>query len=150
MRRTKNTVTLIGFVGKDPIFNSVGTEKIPFAAFSLITNDVVKRADPAQPGKYIMETRPNYHKIVAWRRNAEIIRDYVKGKAYINIEGRLFTNEYKDGNGATQKSVEIVVNEILLLDKGRDTATLTEMSTSQLEELNDVPGTDENLNEEVY
>lgn len=135
MRRTQNKVSLIGFVGKEPCFSLVGDGKIPFAAFSLITNDLIKTVDSNIPDSIRIESKQNYHKIVCWRKNAELVRDFLKPKAYIFIEGTLTTNEYRDGRNIIQKSVEINVEKIIFLDKGRHIDAVSESSI--LSELTD-------------
>nr|WP_315420992.1 single-stranded DNA-binding protein [uncultured Pedobacter sp.] len=126
MRRTQNKVSLIGFVGKEPSFSLVGDSKIPFAAFSLITNDLVKIVDTNMPDSIRVESRANYHKVVCWRKNAELVRDYLKKSGYIFVEGSLSTNEYRDGRNILQKSVEINVEKLIFLDKGRIIDELSE------------------------
>ncbi|WP_162800040.1 single-stranded DNA-binding protein [Pedobacter jeongneungensis] len=126
MRRTQNKVSLIGFVGKEPNFSYVGDSKIPFAAFSLITHDLIKVEDVKTANTINIKSKDNFHKVVCWRKNAELVNDYLKTKAYIYVEGSISTNEYRDGRNILQRSVEINAEKIIFLDKGRSIDAMLE------------------------
>jgi single-strand DNA-binding protein len=55
--------------------------------------------------------------LVAWGKQAEIIESYVKKGSEIAIEGKLTNRSWDDKNGEKQYITEIIVNEVLLLDK---------------------------------
>jgi single-strand DNA-binding protein len=56
-----------------------------------------------------------WHRLIAFRRTAEIIRDYVVKGSKLYIEGQLQTRKWDD-SGTTRYSTEIVIRDLSLLD----------------------------------
>jgi single-strand DNA-binding protein len=109
MAKSVNKVILLGNVGKDPEFRSsaAGT---PVATFSIATSD--RQKDPQ--GNW--QDKTEWHSLVAFQRNAEIIRDYVKKGAKLYVEGKLTTRSWDDKESGQKKyRTEIIVNDIALL-----------------------------------
>ena len=64
--------------------------------------------------------RTEWHTLVAFKRTAEIVRDYVKKGTKLYIEGKLQTRSWDDKEtGAKKYRTEIIVNDLSLL-VGRD------------------------------
>jgi len=113
MAKSVNKVILLGNVGKDPEIRSTPGGAI-VANFSLATSD---RFQDAQ-GNW--QDRTEWHTLVAFKRNAEIIRDYVKKGAKLYIEGKLQTRNWDDKEtGKKVYRTEIVVFDLSLLS-GRE------------------------------
>jgi single-strand DNA-binding protein len=109
MARSVNKVTLLGNVGKDPEIRSTAGGTI-VASFTLATSD---RFQDAQ-GNW--QDRTEWHNLKAFKRTAEIVRDYVKKGAKLYIEGKITTNSWDDKEtGAKRYRTEILVNELVLL-----------------------------------
>ncbi len=113
MAKSVNKVILLGNVGKDPEIRSTPGGAI-VANFSLATSD---RFQDAQ-GNW--QDRTEWHSLVAFKRNAEIIRDYVKKGAKLYVEGKLQTRNWDDKEtGKKVYKTEVVVFDISLLS-GRE------------------------------
>ena len=113
MARSVNKVTLIGNVGKDPEIRS-SASGVMVANFTLATSD---RFQDAQ-GNW--QDRTEWHTLVAFKRTAEIVRDYVKKGSKLYVEGKISTNSWDDKETGQKKyRTEILVNELVLLS-GRD------------------------------
>ena len=113
MAKSVNKVILLGNVGKDPEIRSTPGGAI-VANFSLATSD---RFQDAQ-GNW--QDRTEWHSLVAFKRNAEIIRDYVKKGAKLYVEGKLQTRNWDDKEtGKKLYRTEVVVFDLSLLS-GRD------------------------------
>ncbi len=113
MAKSVNKVILLGNVGKDPEIKSTASGTI-VATFGLATSD---RFQDAQ-GNW--QDRTEWHNLVAFKRNAEIIRDYVKKGAKLYVEGSLRTSNWDDKqSGQKRYRTEIIVNDLSLLS-GRD------------------------------
>jgi len=113
MAKSVNKVILLGNVGKDPEIRSTPGGAM-VANFGLATSD---RFQDAQ-GNW--QDRTEWHNLVAFKRNAEIIRDYVKKGSKLYIEGKLQTRSWDDKeSGAKRYKTEIVVFDLSLLS-GRD------------------------------
>lgn len=105
-----NKVQLIGNLGADPEVKELESGR-KVANMRLATNEHFRRGD----GEKITET--NWHRIVAWGNIAGIAEKYLKKGSEIAIEGRLVTRDYDDKDGNKHYITEVVVNEILMLDK---------------------------------
>lgn len=110
MRNLKNTVQLIGHIGKAPEVKEFGNDKT-VARVSLATNESYK----GQDGQYVKETQ--WHNLVLWNGLAKYAgKNLEKGKE-VAIEGKLVTRSYEDKTGQKRYTTEIVVNDVLLLSK---------------------------------
>ena len=109
MARSVNKVTLLGNVGKDPEIRSTAGGNI-VANFTLATSDNQKDAQ----GNW--QERTEWHNLVAFKRTAEIVRDYVKKGSKLYIEGKITTRSWDDKeSGQKRYKTEILVNELVLL-----------------------------------
>jgi single-strand DNA-binding protein len=113
MAKSVNKVILLGNVGKDPEVRSTGTGTM-VANFTLATSDRFQD----QQGNW--QDRTEWHNLVAFKRTAEIVRDYVKKGSKLYIEGKIQTRSWDDKEtGAKRYRTEIIVNDLSLLS-GRD------------------------------
>ncbi|MCB0760549.1 MAG: single-stranded DNA-binding protein [Flavobacteriales bacterium] len=110
MNALKNRVLLIGNLGKDPEFLSFdkGTKK---AQFPLATTEIYKNAE----GEKVEDT--HWHNIVTWGKTAELAKNYLKKGSQVAVEGRLTHRQYEDGEGKKRYVTEIVVSDLLMLNK---------------------------------
>lgn len=97
-----NKVMLIGNVGKDPEIREVGTNKV--ANFTLATTYRANGNDNTE-----------WHNIVAWGRQAEIVEQYVRKGSPLFIEGTIRTRSWEDQQGGKRYTTEIMANIIQLL-----------------------------------
>jgi single-strand DNA-binding protein len=107
--RGLNKVQIIGNLGKDPEMKYTPSGK-PITTFSV----AVGRVSRTPEGENRDETE--WFRVVAWDKLAETCNQYLRKGSKVYIEGRLQTRQWKDNNGADQKMVEIVANEMLMLD----------------------------------
>ena len=113
MAKSVNKVILLGNVGKDPEIRSTPNGTM-VANFTLATSDRFQD----QGGNW--QDRTEWHTLVAFKRTAEIVRDYVKKGTKLYIEGSLRTSSWEDKQtGAKKYRTEIIVNDLSLLS-GRD------------------------------
>ena len=113
MAKSVNKVILLGNVGKDPEIKSTPSGTM-VATFGLATS--VRYQDPQ--GNW--QDRTEWHYLVAFKRTAEIVRDYVKKGSKLYIEGSLRTSNWEDKtSGQKRYKTEIIVNDLSLLS-GRD------------------------------
>ena len=111
-----NKVMLIGNVGKDPevryLDGTSGSAKV--ATFTLATTERYRDRNG--------ETRENteWHNIVAWRGNADVVERFVKKGTQLYIEGRIRTRSWDDQTGNKRYTTEIMVDNLQLLGKKSD------------------------------
>ena len=105
-----NKVMLIGNVGKEPdiryIDNGVCT-----ATLSLATNT----PGYTLPNGTQVPERAEWHRILLWRRLAEVVERYVHKGDKLYVEGQLRTRNYVDKQGRTCYVTEIWADNIEIL-----------------------------------
>ncbi len=109
MNTMKNRVQLIGHVGNDPEVKTFEGGKV--ANLTLATNDNYTN----KKGEKVEQTE--WHRVVAWDSNADIIEKFVTKGKEIAIEGKLSTRSYDDKDGNKRYITEVVVSDIMLMGK---------------------------------
>ena len=101
---------LIGNVGKDPevryIDNGVAT-----ATLSLATNT----PGYTLPNGTQVPERTEWHRVLLWRRLAEVVERYVHSGDKLYIEGQLRTRSYTDKQGKTRYVTEVWADNMEML-----------------------------------
>lgn len=109
-----NKVVLYGNLTKDPELKSLPSG-IHVNSFSLATNRSTKDASGAK------KDVPEYHNIVAFGKQAEVIHQYVKKGNPIYIEGRIQTRSWDGQDGKKNYRTEIVLENFQFGPKGGNT-----------------------------
>jgi len=113
MAKSVNKVILLGNVGKDPEIRSTG-------GGSMVANFTLATSDRFQDAQGNWQDRTEWHALVAFKRTAEIVRDYVKKGTKLYIEGKLSTRSWDDKeSGQKRYKTEIVLFDLSLLS-GRE------------------------------
>jgi single-strand DNA-binding protein len=116
-RGSLNKVMLIGNLGADPElrFTPGG---VPVANFSVATTEswLDKKGD--------RQERTEWHRVVLWRRLAEVAGQYLKKGHKVYIEGKLQTRSWEDAKGQKHYMTEVVGNNLHMLDSGASPAEL--------------------------
>ena len=117
-----NKVMLIGNVGNDPEVrylesnpqNPSANAKV--ASFRLATTERYRDRNG--------EPRENteWHNIVVWRGNADVVEKFVRKGSQIYVEDKLRTRQWTDQTGAKRYTTEVVVDTLQLLGKRPDNA----------------------------
>lgn len=110
MRALRNSVQLIGNTGKEvelKTFDS-GSKK---ASVSFATTNYYKNTK----GELVTQTQ--WHNLVAWGRNAELLDKVVKVGDQLIIKGSINYRSYDDNNGITRQITEILVDDFLKTTK---------------------------------
>ncbi len=111
--RSLNKVILIGNLTRDPElrYTPQGT---PVCTFGLATN---RSWQPSAGGERQEETE--FHRIVSWNKLAELCSELLfKGRKTF-VEGRLQTRNWTDAQGQERTTVEIVIENMIVLDSKR-------------------------------
>lgn len=106
-----NKVILVGHLGRDPEvrFTAGGTT---VANFTLATNDVwTDKAGEKQE-------RTEWHRIVVWGKQAEIMGEYLSKGKQVYVEGSLQTREWNDRDGNKRQTTEIRAQRVIMLGRG--------------------------------
>ena len=115
-----NKVMLIGNVGNDPevrylesnLQNPAANAKV--ASFRLATTERYRDRSG--------ELRENteWHSIVVWRNNADVVEKYVHKGSQLYIEGKLRTRQWTDQTENESYTTEVVADTLQLLGKRPD------------------------------
>ncbi len=108
MNNLRNSVQLIGHLGKDPEFKKLEEGKM-IAKVSIATSDTYKNAK----GEKVIETQ--WHKLIAWGKTAEIMERLLKKGNEVAVTGKLVHRTYEDKEGIIRNYSEVVVNEFMKL-----------------------------------
>jgi single-strand DNA-binding protein len=111
-----NRIILIGRLTRDPELRYVPSGA-PVASFTL----AVDRPFRDQQGN--RET--DFIDIVAWRKLAEQVSQYMSKGRMVAVEGRLQIRSYETQDGQKRKVSEVVADGIRFLDRGKTAAAAT-------------------------
>jgi len=108
MNSLRNSVRLVGNLGKDPEVKTFSTNG-KLTKLSLATKESYKN------NKDERVTDTQWHNLVIWGPQAQIAEDLLKKGDEVAIEGRISTTNYTDKDGNKRYITEIVVNEFMKL-----------------------------------
>ncbi|WP_319548315.1 single-stranded DNA-binding protein [Desulfogranum marinum] len=103
-----NKAILIGNLGADPEIRYTQSGDA-VASFTVATSERWKGKDGQ------MQEQTEWHRIVAWRRLAEICGEYLSKGSRVYIEGKIQTRKWQDQNGNDKYTTEIVAREMKML-----------------------------------
>jgi single-strand DNA-binding protein len=119
-----NKVILIGNLGSDPETRTMPSGDM-VANFNIATSERWTGKDGTK------EEKTEWHRIVAFRKLAEICNEYLfKGKQ-VYIEGRLQTRKWEDRDGNIRYTTEVVAGQMVML--GSRNSETTQSSFSRFE-----------------
>lgn len=107
MKSLRNSVQLIGRLGKDPEVKTFGDKKK--ASFSIATSESYNNKD----GKKVEDTQ--WHNVVIWGKLAGVAEKYLKKGQEIAVEGKLVHRDYETDKGEKRYITEISVNDLVML-----------------------------------
>ncbi len=107
MKSLRNSVQLIGNLGKDPEVKTF--DKSKKASFSIATTNSYKNGK----GEKVEDTQ--WHNIVIWGPLAEVAEKYLKKGMEVCVEGKLVHRNYETDKGEKRYITEINVNDMLML-----------------------------------
>ncbi len=105
-----NKVILIGNLGKDPEVRYMPNGNA-VANVTLATSESWKDKNTGET-----QERTEWHRVVFFRKLAEIVGEYVKKGSKIYVEGRLQTRKWQDQSGQDRYTTEIVADQMQMLD----------------------------------
>jgi len=104
-----NKAIIVGNLGQDP-----ETRYLPSGdAVTNISIATSERWKDKQTGE--QKERTEWHKVVMFKRLAEIAAEYLRKGSQVYIEGKLQTKKWQDKSGNDRYTTEIVANELQML-----------------------------------
>lgn len=109
-----NKALLLGNLGRDPDlrFTPKGT---PVLNFPMATTRRWKDRETKE-----VRDQTDWHRIVVWGRQAEVLAEYLKKGSQIHVEGRIQTRTWTDKDDVTRYTTEIVASRIQMLGRPED------------------------------
>ena len=105
-----NRAQIIGNMTRDPELRQIpGGQTV--ASFSVATNFTWMD----QSGQ--RQERVEFHNIVAWRKLAEIVGQFLKKGSKVYVEGRIQTRDWEGEDGVKRYRTEIVADNVIMLDR---------------------------------
>ena len=108
-----NKVILIGNLGKDPEVQTFDNG-IKKATFSLATTEKFKNKEG------VLAEETEWHKVVVWRKLAEIAEAYLRKGSLLFVEGRLRTHSWDDKDGNKRYTTEVIADTFTMLGPRKD------------------------------
>ena len=96
-----NKVIIVGYMGSDPEVRTLPNGALT-AVISVATSE--KWTDKVTGEKRELT---EWHRIVLWEKQAEVIAQYAKKGTQIYVEGSLHTRKWQDKNGIDRYTTEI-------------------------------------------
>ena len=122
-----NKVILVGNLGQDPeVKFTAGGAAV--TTLSIATSDSWKDKDSG-----LDKERTEWHRVVLWRRLAEIAGEYLKKGSKVYIEGQLQTRKWEQ-EGQTRYTTEIIARDMQFLDSRGSVNTSNQEDTKKIEE----------------
>jgi single-strand DNA-binding protein len=109
MARGVNKVILIGNLGADPEVKYMPNGN----AVANVTIATTESWKDKQSGE--QKDKTEWHRVVFFRRLAEIAGEYLKKGSQVYVEGKLQTRKWQDKNGNDRYTTEIIANEMQML-----------------------------------
>lgn len=102
-----NKVFVVGNLTRDPELRQTPSGQ-SVCTFGVATNTFFTDKGGAK------QRRSEFHNIVAWGRQAEIINQFLKKGSLVLVEGRLQTRTWQDKQGQNHRTTEIISERIQL------------------------------------
>ncbi|MCP3428243.1 single-stranded DNA-binding protein [Opacimonas viscosa] len=103
-----NKVILVGNLGNDPEMRVMGNGGA-VCNLSIATSESWKDQQGQQ------QERTEWHKVVMYRRLAEIAGEYLRKGSQVYLEGKLQTRKWQDQSGNDRYTTEIVADQMQML-----------------------------------
>lgn len=120
-----NKVMIIGNLTRDPEVRST-PQGASVTSFSVATNFVWTDANGQR------QEKAEYHNVVAWRKLAEIIGQYLRKGSKVYIEGRLQTRDWTGQDGVKKYRTEIIAENMIMLDRPSDRSSAPAVSATEM------------------
>jgi single-strand DNA-binding protein len=135
-----NKVILLGNLGADPeVRTTAGGDSV--ATISIATSDSWKDKNTGEE-----QQKTEWHRVVFFRRMAEVVGQYLKKGSSVYIEGQLQTNSYEDKNTGEKKySTQIVARDMQMLGGKNNSESQSDYSNQPSNESTNQPS---NMNDQ--
>ncbi len=133
MSKGINKVIIIGNLGQDP--------EVKYMPNGGAVTNVTVATSETWKDKNTGEQKENteWHRIVFFRRLAEIAGEYLKKGSKVYIEGKLQTRKWQDQQGQDRYTTEIIANEMQMLDSRAGSGPVSNSQTGNTGQASSAP-----------
>ena len=124
--RTVNKVILIWNITRDPVIKTTESNK-KVALFTIATNRYFKTVEGET------KSESEFHNCVAWGNLAERCEKFLKKWKLVYAEGRLKTRAIEKEDGAKTYKTEVVISNLIFLNKKSDFDNLEENTSEDID-----------------
>lgn len=115
-----NKVMLIGNVGNDPEVRYLESNPQNPAANAKVASFRLATTERFRDRSGELRENTEWHNIVVWRNNADVVEKFVRKGSQLYVEGKLRTRQWTDQTGGKRYTTEVVVDNLQLLGKRPD------------------------------
>lgn len=119
-----NKVQILGNVGQDPESRVLSNGEA-VVNLSVATSDKWKDKISGES-----KEKTEWHRVVFFRKQAEVIAKYVKKGSKVFLDGKLQTRKWEDKEGVTKYTTEIIGQSITFLDRKEENSSSKVMDKS--------------------
>lgn len=123
-----NKVIIVGNLGQDPETRTTQAGEM-VTTISVATSE---KWQDKQTGEVKEVTE--WHRIVFYKRKAEVAAEYLRKGSKVYVEGRLKTRKWQDQNGQERYTTEIQGDVLQMLDSRQQDKSSTSSKTKKPEE----------------
>ena len=136
-----NSVVLIGRLTRDPEVRYTPSTQMAVATFSIAIDRPVRAG---------VEKQTDFPRITVFGKQAENCEKYLAKGRLVGIQGRLQTGSYKNKDGATVYTTDVVADRVEFLEWGdRNVSGSSSSQTSDRPMVNDIPDSFQSIEEDV-
>ena len=106
-----NSVCLTGRITKDLVIEKVGSSGVSKATFNIAVEREFKNAEGKKDA--------DFPRIIVWKLAADYLAKYAAKGTMIEVTGKIQTGSYKDKNGQTVYTTDVVANHVQILAGGQ-------------------------------
>ncbi len=126
-----NNVVLTGRLTKDPETRYVSENQMAVATFTLAID---------RPGK---DKGADFPRVTCFGKTAELVERFISKGRLVGVQGRIQTGSYKNKNGDTVYTTDVIADRVEFLDKGDKAETQNDPKIPEgfqaLEDDDDIP-----------
>ena len=138
-----NRVIIIGHLGSDPEIRTMPNGE-QIANISVATSESWTDKNSGEK-----KTQTEWHRIVLYRRLAEIAGQYLTKGSQVYIEGRLKTRKWQDNNGQDRYTTEIQGDNLQMLGVRQDEPKQAKSSKAKPNQLSALAEQDDGFNDGI-
>lgn len=111
--RGVNKVIIVGNLGQDPEVRYMQNG-------NAVTNLSIATSESWKDQQGNQQERTEWHRVVMFRRLAEIAGEYLRKGSQVYIEGKLQTRKWQDQNGQDKYTTEIIADQMQMMGGRND------------------------------